>query len=853
MEYKISITKQKKSLLNDSWVWKMAFRDARNNPGRLLLFISSVIIGIAALVSINSFNINLQGSIDSQAKELLGADFVLNGNKTFERELFQAIDSIPIEVAGEVSLASMVQFMTSTSGVRLVRVVALDGDFPFYGNMETLPADAGQLMKDGPYAMMDANLMSQYDVSGDDSIKVGKMVFKVAGEVSKIPGGGGISSTFTPSVYINTKYLDSTGLVQYGSRVDYKIFFKTNSKEQTDSAVEILTPIAKKYGHWVETVEGRKENLGEGFKNLYRFFNLLAFIALILGCIGVASSVHIYVKEKRESVAVLRCIGASGWQSFNIYFIQAVITGILGSLMGVLLGIMIQYLIPSLLKEFIPLDLDIQLAWSAIGEGLLLGLIITILFSALPLISIRFIPPLAVLRSGFEPIRNFSKSRLLIVVLIILFPLLFASYQSESWQVGLFFFIGIMMALAALAGVGWLLIVLVRKYFPSQLSFVWRQSLANLFRPNNQTLVLIVVIGLGTFLISTLNIAQSSLLNQVEFVGNENQSNTILFDIQPPQKEGVIKLTKENGLDPQQVVPIITCRIEELNGKTVYEIQQDTTDAIPNWAITREYRVTYRDSIHSSEELIEGKLQHISNDTIYVTISKGMHENLGVKVGDSVVFDVQGVPVKTYISGIRDVDWPKDPPNFIFVFPNGVLNEAPQIFVLTTRINSKNVASTYQRQLVALFPNVSLIDLTLVLSTINEFFDKVSFVIRFMALFSVLTGLVVLAGAVINSKYLRLKENVLLRTIGAVSRQIVKMTILEYVYLGFFAALTGLTLSLLSGWLLATYFFEVIFMPDYIDLVYIMLAIILLTVIVGWFNTRNIINRSPLEVLRKEV
>lgn len=853
MEYKISISKKNKSLFNDSWVWKMAFRDARNNPGRLLLFISSVIIGIAALVSINSFNINLQRSIDSQAKELLGADFVLNGNKLFESELFQAIDSIPVEIAGETSLASMVQFMTSTSGVRLVRVVALGGDFPFYGDLTTLPENADQLMKDGPYAMMDANLMSQYDVSGDDSVKVGKMVFKVAGEVSKIPGGGGISSTFTPSVYINSKYLDSTGLVQYGSRVDYKIYFKTNSNKQADSAVDILKPIAKKYGHWIETVEGRKENLGDGFKNLYRFFNLLAFIALILGCIGVASSVHIYVKEKRESVAVLRCIGASGWQSFNIFFIQAVITGILGSIMGVVLGVLIQYLIPSLLKEFIPLDLDIQLAWPAIAEGMLLGLIITILFSALPLISIRFIPPLAVLRSGFEPIRNFSKSRALIFVLIILFPLLFAAYQSESWQVGLFFFLGIAIALGALSGVGWILIVAVRKYFPSQLSFVWRQSLANLFRPNNQTLVLIVVIGLGTFLISTLNIAQSSLLNQVEFVGNENQSNTILFDIQPPQKEGIIKLTRNNGLNPQQVVPIITCRIGELNGKTIYEIQQDTTDAIPNWAITREYRVTYRDSIHSSEELIEGKLQHISNDTVYVTISKGMHENLGVKVGDSVVFDIQGVPIKTYISGIRDVDWPKDPPNFIFVFPNGVLEEAPQIFVLTTRINSKNMASRYQRQLVALFPNVSLIDLSLVLSTINEFFDKVSFVIRFMALFSVLTGLVVLAGAVINSKYLRLRENVLLRTIGAVSSQIIKMTILEYVYLGFFAAMTGLILSLLSGWLLATYFFEVIFLPDYMNLVYLLLTIILLTVIVGWLNTRSVINRSPLEVLRKEV
>ncbi|MEQ8574822.1 MAG: FtsX-like permease family protein, partial [Fulvivirga sp.] len=736
----------------------MALKDARNNLGRLFLFISSVIIGIAALVSINSFNINLQGSIDNQAKDLLGADFVINGNKAFEEEMIQAFDSVNAEKASEADLASMVMFMTSTPGTRLVRIVAIEGDFPFYGELETLPENAPELMRNEPYAMMDKNLMKQYDVSADDSVKIGKMTFKIAGEVSKIPGGGGIQSTFTPSVYISMKYLDSTGLIQYGSRVDYKRYFKTASQEETDQFVEMLKPIARKYGHSVETVERRKENLGEGFQNLYKFFNLLAFIALILGCIGVASSVHIYVREKRNTVAVLRCIGASGWQAFNIFFVQTLVIGLVGSAIGVLLGVVIQYALPALLQEFIPLDLDLSIAWGAILEGLLLGLVISVLFSVLPLISVRFVPPLSVLRTGFEPLRRFSKARILVIVLILLFPLLFAAYQSSSLTIGALFFLGLVVAFAALAGVALLLMRTVRKFFPSGWSFIWRQSLANLFRPNNQTIVLVVVIGLGAFLIATLNIIQNSLLNQVEFVGNENQSNTILFDIQPNQREGVVKLTNDNDLPVQQLVPIITCRLSSINGKTIRDIQQDTTDAVPNWALTREYRVTYRDSIHTSEILEVGKLQHVSNDSIYVTVSKGMHENLELDIGDEIIFDVQGISITTYLGGIRDVDWPVDPPNFIFVFPNGVLEQAPQIYVLTTRIDAQSKANTYQRELVALFPNVSLIDLSLVLTTINEFFDKVSFVIQFMALFSVLTGLVVLAGAVINSKYIRLKE-----------------------------------------------------------------------------------------------
>ena len=734
----------------------MAWKDARRNLPRLFLFISSIVIGIAALVSIDSFNINLQQNIDSQAKELLGADFVIKADNKFEEELQAKFDSIDVSQAFEANMASMAMFMTSTPGTRLVRVVAMEGNFPFYGKVETIPEDAYQKVIDGPYVMLDENLASQYDVSADDSVKVGQMTFKVAGEVRKIPGGSGLQSTFTPSVYFHKRYLDSTGLVQYGSRVNYRQYFKTETTEDADALLEELRPIVRKYGHGYDDVAEQKEELGEGFQNLYKFFNMLAFVALILGCIGVASSVHIYVKEKRKTVAVLRCIGASGWQAFNIFFIQTVILGVIGSVLGILLGLGIQFLLPQLLAEFIPLDLDLSIAWKAVVQGLLLGLIISILFSVLPLVAVRFVPPLSVLRTSSVPKQRVSKVRVLVISLIILFPLLFATYQTDSLVTGLFFFAALMIAFLCLAGVAWSLIKLVKKYFPSGWSFIWRQSLANLFRPNNQTMVLVVVIGLGAFLIATLNIVQNSLLNQVEFVGQENQSNTILFDIQPPQKEGVVKLTKDNDLPVQQLVPIITCRISMLNGKSVSEIQKDTTDSIPNWSITREYRVTYRDTLNPSEELIKGEVQHVSNDSIYVTISEGMHENLQLDIGDSVEFDVQGLPITTYIGGIREVDWPQDPPNFIFVFPSGVLEEAPQIYVLTTRIDAQSQANKYQRELITMFPNVSLIDLRLILSTIDEFFDKVAFIIHFMALFSIITGLVVLAGAVINSKYLRL-------------------------------------------------------------------------------------------------
>jgi putative ABC transport system permease protein len=373
---------------------------------------------------------------------------------------------------------------------------------------------------------------------------------------------------------------------------------------------------------------------------------------------GVASSVHIYAREKRDEVAVLRCVGSSGWQAFNIFFIQIFLLGIVGSVIGSLLGIGIQQLIPLFVRDLIPFEMGFSVSWKSLVLGLSVGAVVSVLFSMLPLVAVRFVPPLSVLRADYKQPRIFSKTRIAAIILIAAFPIAFASVQARSLFTGSMFFLGLVVALAFLTLVAIGLLYLVRRYFPHQAGFIWRHALSSLFRPNNQTRVLMVTIGLGAFIISTLNIVEQSMLGQVEFTGQENQSNTILFDIQPSQKDGVIQLMKDNDLKVNQVVPIVTCRISQLKGRSAEALQKDTTDNVSNWAITREYRVTYRDSLHHSEKLIEGALHEKKEgrDSVWVSISEGMLDNLDVKIGDSLVFDVQGVPIKAFISGVREVD-----------------------------------------------------------------------------------------------------------------------------------------------------------------------------------------------------
>lgn len=853
IEYIIKVKRKTKSLFTDRWVWRMAWRDARNNFSRLFLFVASLITGIAAVVALDSLNYSLHQDIENNARELLGADLVVNGEKPYPPELQAAFDSLKLPAAAEVDMASMVLFLHNQKS-RLIRLVAMEGDFPFYGQIETLPGDAYEKMKAGGYAMLDETLASQYEVSSDDSLRVGNSTFKVAGVVTRIAGGGGLMSTFTPSVYIAMKDLDSTRLVQFGSRVNYKYYYKIGSEERVNEIIDQYRSMLRGEGFGFDTVEERKEGLGRGFSSIYRFFSLLAFVALILGCMGVASSVHIYAREKREEVAVLRCVGSSGWQAFNIFFIQIFFLGIIGSIIGSLVGLGIQQVIPLFIAKLIPFEMGFAISWKSVLLGISVGAVVSVLFSMLPLVAVRFVPPLSVLRADYEGRRIFSRTKLVVIILIVAFPVAFASMQSRSLFTGSMFFLGLIVALAFLLAVAVTLLFLVRRYFPHGAGFIWRHALSSLFRPNNQTRVLMVTIGLGAFIISTLNIVEQSMLSQVEFTGRENQSNTILFDIQPSQRDGVIQLMKDNGLRINQVVPIVTCRISELNGRPVEELQRDTTDKVSNWAIRREYRVTYRDSLHHSEKLIEGTMHEkkASRDSVWVTVSQGMLDNLDVKIGDSLVFDVQGVPVKAFIAGVREVDWPKDPPNFIFVFPNGVLEHAPQVFVTATRVDEPAQANRFQQQLVMEFPNVSLLDLRLILTTVNELFDKLGLIIRFLALFSIVTGLIVLAGAVINSKFVRIKENVLLRTIGARTKQITRITLIEYAYLGLFSALTGMALSLGGGYLLTRFFFEITFAFDWVELLIISAGVMFLTVAIGWYNSREVISTPPLQVLRKE-
>ncbi len=833
----------------------MAARDSRNHRRRLLLFMSSIALGIAALVAISSLGKNLEDAIDEQAKSLLGADLLIRGRQPFAPETEALFDSLGGEQSREVGFSSMVYFPKS-NGTRLARIRALAGDFPFYGDFETAPEAAAQSFRSGQNALVDDALMLQYGAAVGDSVKVGAVLFRIVGRLKKMPGESAANAFIGPRVYFPLNYLEQTQLVQRGSQITYAAYFKFHRAVDTQKLVEAIKPHLDEHRLRHETVASRKEDLGEAMQNLTNFLNLVGFIALLLGSVGVASAVHVYIKQKLSAIAVLRCLGAATRQTFNIFLIQALALGVIGSILGAVIGVYIQTLLPSVLSDFLPVKLEAAISWPAIGEGMLVGLAMALLFALLPLISIRNISPLLTLRSDYEAAAIHKDSwRWLLYALIAAAISGFAMRQMRGWLQGLIFALAVGAAFGLLSAAAKLLTVFTRKFFPDGWSYTWRQGLANLFRPHNQTLMMMLAIGFGAFLISTLYLTQHTLLRQVSLTGADQQPNLVFFDIQPDQQAEVAALIRAEGLPVMQQVPIVTMRLEQINGKDVRELQKDSTAGIPRWALRREYRSSYRDSLNDNETIIAGKFQKSvdqPNDTIYVSLEKDIAEELKLKVGDELVFDVQGVPMTTRIGSVREVNWQRMMPSFYVLFPRGVLEAAPQFHVIVTRAPSNAQSAALQQAMVRRFPNVSGIDLALILNTVDAVLSKVSFVIRFMALFSIMTGLLVLAGAVITSRYQRIQESVLLRTLGANRRQIFRIMAVEYFFLGGFAALTGLLLAAAASWALAVFVFKTSFAPALLPMLLILILIMGLTMLIGMMNSRGIIDRPPLEVLRAE-
>ncbi len=841
-----------------SWIWifKMAWRDSRSNRRKLFLYMAAIIVGVAAQVAITSFRVNLNQSINDQAKELLGADLQIQTSAVLDNELADYLDSLSSEQAKMIEFNSMA-FFPKNSKTRLSQIMALEPLFPFYGVIETNPKESAFNYNDRNGALIDESILQQFNIQIGDSVNIGFNSYEIVGSIIDIPGQSAANSFFGPRIIVPFNGIENSGLLERGSRLEYTTFVKYPLGTDSKLIVQDLNNMQDTLSFGFDDVAERREEVGEAISYLSNFLNLIGFIALLLGGIGVASSIFVYVRQKIPSIAVLRCMGASSNQTMFIFLIQATLMGFIGSLIGAITGTLIQLYIPVLVKDFIPVDINLFVSWTSIFIGILTGILISVLFALIPLLAVRKISPLFTLRTAQVDLLSLLNpfTRLTLFFVITSGIISYAWVMLLDIQAAIFFTGGLLVCLLILSGFALLVIRTARKFIPTSWNYEWRQGLANLYRPNNQTSTLLLTFGLGVTLISSLYLTQDLLLGTINFEDDAELPNLAMFDIQYDQNDGVNEIINENGIDILQNVPIVTMRLQSLKGRTVQEILNDTSRIARKWTLNREYRSTYRDSLISTETLSEGNFIgeiDINQNIVPISVEAGLMEDLNASLGDTIIWDVQGIPITSYISSTRLVNWQTPQPNFFVVFPTGVLEPAPQFFATTVNTPSKEASLNLQRDVVIAYPNVSAIDVGQIVGTIRAFLDRITFVIQFIGLFSIITGLIVLAGSAATSRYQRIRESVLLRTLGAKQIQVIKIQIIEYAFLGILAAFIGISLSIATSWLIGYFYFGIEFIPNFTILGIEIALLVIFVLLIGLLNTRGIHAKPPLEILRQE-
>jgi putative ABC transport system permease protein len=846
----------------------LAWRDTRTTRRRLLLSMSSIAIGVAALVAVDSYSSDVVRSIHLQARSLLGADLSVSARRPLPARVTALLDSLHSRGAADtrVTTFSSMALVGDGEGTRLVQVRAMGAGAPYYGVIETSPADKWKELQNGPYAIVDTSLLVALNARIGDTLSLGYARFAILATLRNVPGDIGIAASLGPRVYIPDRFLDATRLLTFGSRAEYEALVKLPASVNADALAKSHRDIFDSLQVRARSVADTERSLTRSIEQLGRFLGLVGLIALLLGGTGVASAMRAYMAEKIDTIAILRCVGASSAQVFAIYIIEAAGLGLAGAALGVVLGVAAQMALPHVLGAFIPVDVTPQIEWMPVLGGLALGTWVGALFALGPVLGVRNVTPLQVLRRDADDAAQHAArspwrdpARLTAGAVLVASVVAVCMARAESVMIGLW----MSAAIGGAIGATWLAAVLcaraARRLATIPSRFVVRHGFANLERPGNQTRPVVLALGFGAFLLGTLALVQGNLLRELASTADASAANLAFFDVQTDQASPLDTMLRSRELPVLARVPIVPMRIAALaSPHTPRRASGRATGRAPerpSWALRREYRSSYRDSIAPSEKLVAGRWwtsDGPDRDGVFeISLEQSLAEELGVAPGDTITWDVQGVRIRTRVTSLREVQWTRFEPNFFVVFQPAALREAPQSYVLLTRVRDDADRAKLQRDAVERFPNISTIDLSLIENAVGKILDRVSLAVRFMALFSVVTGALVLVSAIAASRRQRVREGVLLKTLGATRAQIARMLFTEYALLGAIGSAAGIVLAVGGAWAAMHFIFDVPFALTPLPLVVVAAATMVLTVVIGLVAARDVFAETPMAALRE--
>ena len=860
------------------FVVRMTVRELRSSWRRLVFFFVCVAIGVGAIVAMRSVIQSVRGGLVREARAMLAADVIVSTNRPWapdvRRQIEERMALAPVQARTEaVETATMVR-AEGRNVARMVELRAVQPGFPFYGEIEL---EGGQryshdLLRDRG-AIARPELLAQLGVKQGDAILIGGQPFTVRAVLSKEPGRRTGAFTFGSRVFVDYDDLQRSGLLALGSRASYQILLRV-----APSGVESLTrTLRREFGDRfvnARSYRSTEDNISEDMARAENYLSLVGFVIVVLGGIGVWSVTRVFVKQKIRSIAILKCVGATTRQVLATYVAQVLMLGLIGSALGVALAAIALRAIPESMTAAIG-GQALALTGSAVVQGLAVGLLVSLLFSLVPLLEVRRVKPLLLLRGGDPTIvtavpfaiaqwrdraRAIDWLQVSAAVVVSAALVGIASWQAASVRIGLIVCGGFAGVALLLLGTGALMVRAVRPLSRTRI-FALRHAVLGLRRPGNQTRVVLLAVGLGTFFVLGVRALQSNLLDEFSVELDKGGPDMFLIDIQQDQVERVRAFLTDRaatGSAAPRLIPVLRARVTGVRGREVN--LENFQDVRGRGSLAREYVITYRDHLEPNERVIKGEFwsgqgaQPADAPELQVSIERSIHERFSIGVGDLMRFDVLGRIVQARVTSVRDVEW-EDSRNggFMFVFRPGPLSAAPHTYIAIIRAPEAPAGrASMQHDLVAAFPNISAIDVREVVASLQGVIENVTLAISIVGGVALFGGVLILVGAVAMTKFQRIYEAAILRTLGASTKTLSAMLAGEYTTLGLLAGGIGAAGALVLSWAVCRYVFEIEWRPAPLLLIGGALITMVLVAVIGVIASADVLRKKPLASLRAE-